>query len=205
MERRTKLLILILVALVILGFGIWLLLTPLLQTPPTQPPSLPSSIQPSTSVPSSTQIGQTSFGTVTSSGAAVPLQVKQLGDLASVIVARIGSGTSREGFRGYADVLVNATSAYQERLKQDRLTMQRLHPVSGSQYGMVSRVVSVNTSKASTGAEKNVFTLQVQKAEDAGNPGQPTKVSYLEATVTFVRQADGSYLVDDIVWKDIVL
>lgn len=204
MERRTKLLILIVIALAILGVGIWFLLTPILGPSPEQPPSLPGNIQPSTSLPPVTGTNSGPATVPTSSGVVVPPQIKQLGDLAAIVVARIGSGTNSEGFRGYSDVLLNATLAYQQRLQQDRSAMQRLHPETGPAYEIITRVVSIDVSKASAGAQTNVFILQAQKAERTGSSTESPKVSYIEASVTFVKQADGSYLVDNIVWKDIV-
>lgn len=196
MSRRTKLIILIVVTLLLLALGLWFLFRPFFgpeQPPAPSGPGTPS-FQPST----------TTEPVRPPQGTRVPQDIKQLEDLAVSVVTRIGSGSNTDGFRGYEDVLLNATAGFQTELQRLQSAMQGAHPEIGDAYGVTTRVVSVDSRDAVSGAERISMTLQTQRAEDAGNPGSPTAVSYLEAIVTFQRQADGSYLVDTIVWSDIV-
>ncbi|MCI0479190.1 hypothetical protein L0Y59_01460 [Candidatus Uhrbacteria bacterium] len=203
MERRTKLLILIVIALILLAIGLYILLKPFLPKTVEQPPALPSGTTPSGIVAPGTG-GGTQVPTVPA--APVKAQdIKDLEDLASVFVQRIGSGSSSDGFQGYADVALNATVPYRETLKRDQAAMQAAHPAAGPAYGVTTRVVSVDSRSAVSGSDRIMMTLQAQKAEDAGSPTAPTQVSYAEVDVTFARQADGTYLVEDVVWKDLAL
>ncbi len=196
MEKRNKLILLIIAALILLAIGIWILLKPFLGTP-EQPPSLPTGVTPSGAQPTIPTVGITP--TVT------PQDVKELEDLASAIVARVGSGSSMNGFKGYEDVLINATQSFRRKLISEQQALQKLHPVSGPAFGIVTRVVAVDGRSAVSGADVISFTVQAQQAEDAGNPASPTKVSYKEVTVTFVKQMEGGYLLDNLSWKDIEL
>lgn len=196
MEKRNKLILLIIVALILLAIGIWILLKPFLGTP-EQPPSLPTGVTPSGATPIAPTVG--SVPTVT------PQDVKELEDIASAIVARVGSGSSANGFKGYEDVLINATPSFQQELTSEQQAMQRAHPVSGPAFGIVTRVVAIDSKSAVSGADVMPFTVQAQQAEDAGNPSSPTKVSYKEVTVTFEKQTKGGYLLSGLSWKDIEL
>ena len=198
MERRTKLGLLILVALLILAFGIWYLLQPIIKTvqlPPALIQNPPATNLPATNTSPTIPVG--------GGAAEVPQDLKKLQDLAKVIVARIGTGANTTGFVGYTDVLIDATPAYQTVLKSDQLAMQTAHPARGTAFGMTTRVVSATALSLEVGAPEVQFLLQTQRAEDAGDPSHPTLVAYKEATVTFQRQPDGTYLLSNVVWKDI--
>lgn len=195
MERRTKLLILIILAAVLLAFGIWYLLKPIIG-PSDQPSRLPSEITPSANLPNP-QIQPAVIAPPP-----LPPDLKQLQDLAGNFVSRMGSGSSWEGFKGYEDVMVNATSEYQALLRAERLALQKAHPESGPAFGMATRVIAVDASQAVSGADIAVFIVQTQQAEDAGDPTKPSKVGYKEATVSFEKQSKG-YLINKVVWKDI--
>lgn len=200
MERRHKLLLLIILALLLLGFGIWYLLQPILDNR-KQPPALPNTVTPSTNLPPRTT--PTNGGPAGSAG--LSPELKTLENLAGIIVARIGSGASGEGFRGYQDVLINATPTFQKTLLDEQRALQQTYPANGATYGRVTRVVAIESRQAVSGAAIIPFTVQVQRVEDAGNPSAPTSISYKEATVSFERQSDKTYLVNGIVWKDIEL
>lgn len=202
MERRTKLGLLILIALIILAFGIWYLLQPIFKTVP-QPPDLGNQIPSSGTIPTST--GGVPVIDTGGGAASVSNDVKQLQNLAGVVVARLGSGANGEGFQGYNDVMINATPAYRSTLASEQQALRAAHPPIGEAYGVVTRTVSTDIVSAVSGANEMTFSVQAQKAEDAGNPGSPTRVSYVEATVTFQRQSDGGYLLSNVVWKDIQL
>jgi len=198
MERRTKLILLIIAALILLAIGVYILLQPFLPSiVPAQPPAL-------TTTPPTTTI-TTTVPPVTATPAApvVPQDIKKLEDLATIVVSRIGSGSSVDGFTGYDDVLLDATPSERVTLKSEQAALQKDHPPTGPSFGMVTRVVSVDSSGAVSGAQTIAITLQAQRAEDAGNPTQPTSVTYKKATVTFEKQSDGTYLVNGVMWEDI--
>ncbi len=199
MQRRTQLIILIIIAACALGFGIWFLVSPFMQKQVVQQPdALPSKVVPSNAVPPIIpKLGGAPAAT------SVSADLKRLADLAGIMVARIGSGASGEGFQSYADVMINATPAYQVMLKQEQAALQALHPASGPSYGRITRVVSVDGTRAKSGADMIPFMIQTQQAEDAGDPAKPTAILYKAATVTFEKQADKTYLVSGIVWTDI--
>lgn len=199
MEKRTKLGLLILVALAILGFAIWYLFQPLFKTV-QQPPNVPNEVTPTTNLPS-TSTQQIPVG----GGAAVTVSqdVKALEDLAKKFVVRVGSGSSSDGFTGYDDMLINANASERIKLKSEQSALVTAHPARGPLYGMTTRFISIFTVSAQAGAANMTFRLTTQFNQDAGNPDQPTSVSYRDATVTFERQPDGTYLVSDLVWKDI--
>ncbi|MBU1348738.1 hypothetical protein KJ781_01565 [Patescibacteria group bacterium] len=203
MERRTKLLILIVVAAILLALGIYILLQPILKN--VQPPALPTGTTPSGTVVPGTGQPTMNVPTEPSAPARAP-DIKILEDLASVFISRIGSGSSSDGFQGYTDVLLNATMSYRETLKRDQAAMQAAHPAAGPAYGVMTRVVSVDSRSAVSGSGRISMTAQAQISEDAGSPTAPIGMpSYKEATITFERQADGTYLVDDLMWKDLTL
>jgi hypothetical protein len=198
MERRTKFILLIVLAVAILAFGIWYLFQPIIRGV-EQPPELPGQVTPGTGVTATSTRQPPTPVTPT----ALPTDVKQIQNLSGIFVARLGSGSSGEGFSGYTDVLINATPAYQQVLRQEQTALRIAHPASGPAYGIVTRVVAIDPISANSGAAQMTFRVQVQQAEDAGDPSKPTRVLYKEATVTFDRQADGGYLVSNVVWKDI--
>lgn len=200
MEKRNKLIILIFFAAIILAIGLYILLKPFF--PPTtteQPPELPEQVvpvtRPVTLPPTREEISVT----------ALPQDLKELQDIASAFVARIGSGSSGSGFKGYEDVLINATPKLQAQLLDEQAAMQKAHPAAGPPFGITTRVISNKASSAVLGAASATFVVSMQQAEDAGNPGAPTAVKYKEATVVFQKQADGTYLIDGLTWKDLEL
>jgi hypothetical protein len=197
MERRTQLGLLILFALAILAFGVWYLLQPVFKTV-RQPPALTGQQFPTT-IPTSTG----GVPVISGSAEAVAPDVKKLLDLAGIVVARMGSGASGEGFQGYDDVMINATLAYRVTLKAEQQAMRAAHPAAGPEYGVLTRVIATDPISALPGAAQMTYRVQVQQVEDIGNA--PSVVTYKEAIVTFDRQSDGTYLVSGVVWKDIEL
>lgn len=197
MEKRSKLLILIAVALALLIFGIWYLLQPILGNF-DQGTDTPNN-KPATNLPNRPN----SPDQVTETVSQEKLDLKKMEDLAGVFVARIGSGASGDGFRGYEDVLINATKELQQKLKLEQQALQQAHPSSGPVYSIVTRVVAIDSKKAVASADLIPFTVQVQQAEYGTDPNKAIRVRYKEATVTFQKQSDGNYLVNGVVWKDI--
>ncbi len=206
MQKRTQLLLLIVVAIALLVFGIWYLLVPIVK-PAAQPPALQNNaLQNTPTLP--TKPAPPSAGTPTTTtpaAAPVPQGVTQVQNLAGTIVSRLGSGSNTEGFQGYGDVMLNATPSFQQELLKEQKAMQQAHPASGSSFEIVTRVVATTPVHAADNAASMTFAVKVQQAEDAGDSHAPTQVLYRQATVTLDRQADGSYLASGIVWQDIKL
>jgi len=120
---------------------------------------------------------------------------------ASSVVARIGSGTSQDGFLGYEDVMLDGTAKFQAYLQSEQLRMMQAHPVAGDLYGVTTRVISSKILDGENGSNEIVVVLQAQKAEDSGNRAKPNNVIYEKYTVTLLRQTDGDYLIDFIQTK----
>lgn len=117
---------------------------------------------------------------------------------AESVVSRMGSGTSQDGFLGYDDVMMDGTYKFREYLKAERASMRGQHPPSGPLYGITTRTISSNVAEGTAESPKIVIKIQAQKTEDAGDRAKPTKISYFEAKIAFVKQANGTYLVDEI-------
>lgn len=189
MQRRTQLFLLIIAALAVLIFGLWVLLQPFLPERAPQPPSLPGQVAPGGAAPGA------GVKTKIETPPAVQPDIKELSDRAAIFAERVGSGSSQDGFRGYDDVMLEATPAFRETLNARRQELVRAHPAAGALYGLVTRVVSVDNKQAVSGADIIPFIMQIQEAEDLGDPAKPTRVSYSELSLLFEKQTDGSYLV----------
>ena len=209
MQKRTKLALLILIGLLLLLIGLYFLLSPYLESRRTaQPPALPGSAQPfSLGGRGATSTGQggaspISTGTVS---APVPNGQRVVENSARTVVERVGSGTSGNGFLGYRDALTSMTANGQAALLAEQQRMQEEHPATGPAFGISTRVASSNLTQGQAGDARLIVTVQAVQAQDAGLPSQPVKVMGKQILVTFIRQADGGYLADSLVWSDIEL
>ncbi|MDF1497548.1 MAG: hypothetical protein P1P90_05845 [Patescibacteria group bacterium] len=119
-------------------------------------------------------------------------------NLASDTVARIGSGTSQNGFLGYVDAMSAGTPKFQAYLQSEQLKMNQLYPMNGDLYGVTTRSISSKVLDGENGSDQIKVLIQTQKAEDAGDRSKPTNVSYEKHEVTLIRQATGEYLIDFI-------
>lgn len=210
MERRTKLAIVILVALVLLGLGFYLLLSPYFaqkqadQQQEQQATSLPTTG--TQNRPPSAANGQIQQQPVTSTAPVVlPNPMRTLERRAKAMVERIGSGTSADGFLGYQDALIDATAAEQEKLREERALLIQAHPMTGPRYGLSTRAVASNITQGNNGDAVIVATVDALQSVDAGNPRMPVQQQAKQILVTFVKQADGSYLIDNLTWSDVQL
>lgn len=195
MERNTKLLLLIVVGLILLGIGLWILLSPIL-LPKAQPPQVPATQQ-TIVTPQTTSTAPRVAPTISP----VAANLKRLEDQAASFISRAGSGSSADGFLGYSDVMTGATPAYRATLLSEQAEMKKAHPATGSAFGLITRVVTSSAKNTALDATVTVI-VQAQQAEDAGDPSKPTRVMYKEATVTMEKQSNGAYLVDGVTWAD---
>ena len=205
MQKRTKLAILILVAFVLIAIGVWIFSTPLRkQTPQPAVPtnSLPSTTPSGTKQPSQTTVPGTSAPVATPPPTPAQNSELILQNTAKSSVERIGSGTSQDGFLGYQDVLTGVTASERTELLAEQKTMQRSHPQAGPVYGISTRSVSSNVLTGAFGDSTLTILVEAIQSTDAGDPTKPTLTKGKQITVTFVKQDNGLYLIDKIVWSD---
>lgn len=201
MEKRTKLAIVILVGLLLLLLGLYIFLSPILEERRAlQPPPLPSSVTP---VITPTPKPPTPAPQPTPAAPVTPETngLKILENRARNVVERIGSGTSENGFLGYQDALLDATSAGQAALKAEQSRMQAAHPANGPLYTISTRAITSNATKGAFGDATIVFTVDAIQTVNGGTASQTTLTKRI--TVTFAKQSDGSYLVDAAEWSDL--
>lgn len=208
MSKRTKLLLIILIALLLLAFGVWIFLQPILKERQTQqPPALPTNVVPYT--PPGSGGGATAPTTPTTPQTPPPTteenQTLILENRARATVERVGSGVNSDGFLGYQDVLTEMTASGRAALLAEQKEMQRLHPATGPTYGISTRVVSSDLQDGSIGDTKLVVRVEAIQRIDAGDPSKPVQVKEKQVLVTFVKQGDDSYLIDKLEWSDLVL
>ena len=207
MTKRTKLALILLIGLVLIGIGVYIFIQPYLaQRQAAQPPVLPTSVTPSTpsapgTAPSTGGAGQAPTTVSTS-------QTRQLLGLeqrASATVERIGSGASIDGFLGYQDALAGFTASGQAAMRVQQKAMQTAHPATGPLYGISTRVVSSHIVGGTIGDQTLTATIEAIQRTDAGDPSKPTSTKGKRVTVTYAVQADGSYLIDTMAWEDMAL
>lgn len=202
MERRTKFGLLLLFALLLLLLGGYLLFQPFIADRFGAAPAAPENTAPY--IAPTLPVIQTS-GTETGTTAPIPDDLRLLENRSRNIVERIGSGTNGNGFLGYQDVLTQFTSAGQSRIIAEQKELQTAHPVSGSAYGISTRAVAARLASGASGAESIVIAVESIQTVDSGKPSQPTSTGAKRADVTFLRQSDGQYLIDSVVWSDLDL
>jgi len=207
MEKRTKLAILIIIALLLLGLGLYLLITPFLQQQQAAEP-LPgtNALQPAVTLPSTPSQpanGQTEPAAVVPSVTPPPVDpMKALENKARSSVERIGSGSNQNGFLGYSDVMLDASDTYKAELQREQASMVAQNPLSSGPYGISTRSISVKLSEGKIGDAKIVFTVEAIQNIDSGNPSSPVSTMAKKVTVTFVQAAGDDYLLDGMAWED---
>ncbi|MDD5438024.1 MAG: hypothetical protein PHC70_02665 [Patescibacteria group bacterium] len=202
-DRRRMALFLIGFGVLLLAFGIWILAGMLWPKKPAdttgnrEPQAIQRDIKPQ---PQTIALVPKVQGTST----AEQVSAQKVSDLqeakrmAESVVARMGSGTSQDGFLGYDDAMQSGTSNFQAYLKAEQANLRAQHPISGPLYGITTRAVASSVTEGDEGSDKIVVKVQSQKVEDAGDRSKPTNIIYEVATVTFQRQPGGRYLVSDI-------
>lgn len=208
MERRTKLLLLILIGLLLLLIGLYFLLSPFLRqrgglAPPAPTPTAPYVPTPSQPTPGGPVPVPTATGTAVAPS--VSAEQRVLENRARAAVERIGSGSSRDGFLGYQDVLTEMTEAGRTALLAEQQRMREAHPASGPMYGITTRGVSSALSQGKIGDQSLVVRVEAIQSVDAGNPRAPVEMKGKRVDVTFLRQGNGSYLIEKLEWSDLPL
>ncbi len=202
MTRRSKILILIIVGILLLLLGLYIFFRPFLVQrtgPPAQPPT-PAGGTPY--VPSAPAQGQPTAGGATTTQPAQADDLLALEHAAKAAAGRVGSGSNENGFLGYQDEYYDATPSYRATLLSDMAAMQKLHPATGPLYS-ISTFAASASSNDTYGDPTIVMQVQARQTVTAGNAAPVTTSKKVD--VTFQRQSDGSYLVDDIQWSDLQL
>ena len=210
MERRTKLLLIILLGLLLLLLGLYFLLSPFLAQRQAQ---APAGAKPATPLVTATG-GKANTGgqpptignaPVTAGTAPVNCDLRTLENRARSAVERIGSGTSGDGFLGYDDALLQLTDAGRAALLAEQAKLRQDHPAAGPTYGLSTRAISAKATEGAMGDASIMVQVQAIQRIDAGVPNQPVATQGKSVKVTFQKQADGSYLIDSLVWEDVKL
>ncbi len=213
MNKRVALIGLILFALFLFGLGGYFLwkgyqgdgaLAPL----PAQPPSLPDSS--GRAIPAGSSEGIRSapvpaVATNPSPELSAEARLLALENGAKNTLERFGSGSSADGFLGYDDIRDQVTPSLWAELDAERQVLRRDHPPTGLPYGRTVKAVSADSRGAAFGDPSILVTVQVLASIDEGNVSAPKQARGRKATVSFVRQPDGSYLMDKIAWSDVAL
>lgn len=207
MQKRTKLALVILIALLLLGFGLYLLLGPYVrERKSAQPPQLPNAVQPFVPGAPVDNTGVLPGGVTTSAVAGAQTnEARVLEYQARAIVERVGSGSSADGFLGYHDALLDATANGRASFQAEQRRMQQAHPATGPVYGISTRGVAAHVTEGKMGDAQVGVTVDAIQTIDAGVPREPTSIQAKQILVRFIQQADGSYLVDSLTWSDISL
>ena len=201
--RRNIAILLILIGLIALGFGLWILWKSFFSNPSgdlnlpgkgdlvttSKDKPEPKTIE----LPTNNVVGTSTLTAVDRSS-----DITESINRARDVVARMGSGMSQDGFKGFDDALVYGTQRFQEYLLQEKRQMQINHPAGGPAYGMTTRVVSADLVRGVNGGDEIVVKVQTQVSVDTGDRGKPMSVYYEEKMVTLKRQPAGDYLVDFI-------
>ena len=205
MQKRTKLVLIILAGLLLLALGIYLLLSPYFaqqqaNTPqPTPVAQIPDSNR--NAVPPS-------VATSTPKAAPVPAPdalLRRIEDRARSTVERIGSGSSGNGFLGTQDVISDMTPNGAAEIITAQQLMQKAHPATGPAFGISTRVASSHAETGKIDDVRIVVSVDAIQYEDAGIPSQPTKTQAKRIKVTFLHQPSGGYLIDHLEWSDLAL
>ncbi len=209
MQKRTKLALLILIGLLLLFVGVVIFIAPVLeqrrQRPP-QPPALSKPVRPATAPnvpPTASAVSNGIIPIVAPSPE--ENQARLLENRARTIVERMGSGSSETGFLGYVDVVSDMTNTGAAAVLAERRELQQQHPVTGPRFGLSTRAVASHITEGKSGEAKLTVIVEAIQQQDAGNPARPDKAVAQRVHVTFVKQAQGGYLIDKVVWEDVEL
>jgi hypothetical protein len=206
MQKRTQLAIVILVGILLLGLGVYLLVSPYLadQTASQQPPALPDQVTPVVVRPPPTNTTITTPTGTAPAPTPVGAVQRELENRSRAVVERVGSGTSVDGFLGYQDALLDMTASGRTQLLSQQQAMQTAHPTTATSYSLSTRAVSTALTEGVVGDAKIIMTVEAIQRVDIGSSTNPTSQAKRVA-VTFVKQADGAYLIDSLEWSDIAL
>ena len=205
MDRRTKLILLIIGSLLLFGavgwFVVWPTLQPVLpQLGGNQPPALPTDLSPQTppigtiGQPEGSSPGKTVVdapGTVSfmPTPTADTEQIAALARRASVLAERVESGASSDGFANLSDVQLDVSPFLAQTFQEQQTALRQQYPASGALYLTAARrLTAQGESDIISGSVYRVTVdLQVATTDMAKPEGEQETLSYRRATVTFTN------------------
>lgn len=210
MDKRLKLFLIVLAGSVLLGIGAWIFLSPYLaERRAAQPPALPGAVEPvGPTQPATSGEVPKPVGTIAPSPVATTVPATDQSKTIAIqnrsrtVVERIGSGVSSDGFLGYRDVEEYFTANGVTALRAERAALIRAHPVGGPTYAISTKAAS--SQVAGTYGDATIVAT-VEAIQRVDEQGKPTVTVAKRVTVTFVKQSDGSYLIDSLKWEDVAL
>jgi hypothetical protein len=215
MSKRSKLAILILIALLLLLLGQYLILSPFLegrQATTGGEYTVPGTTSQAGDRPAAPSQPTATCLAVVGSATGTPIReltdaerLRSLEYRARVAVERVGSGSSQSGFLGYSDLAIDSTESFKAELKRLQDEMRSAHPMTGPTYGVSTRAASSQIRDGLFGADVLTSEVQAIQTYDAGNPRQPTGTAAKRVFVVFAKQPDGAYLIDSMKWEDMEL
>jgi hypothetical protein len=200
MDRRTKIILLSIGSVILLGVIIWLVIWPLLKPVlPTirkaQPPAIE---QPSAQNPqvtnSTTSEGQGAFdSSFTFDPGDYPdaEQIAELSRRAGVFSEMMESGSNENAFENIALSAEDASPNLAQKLLEKRTEMKASHPANGELYLTIAqRLVEIPEHEAVIGGDTFSVRVQMQVRVKFGDA---STVEYRESIVTFTN-VNGDFL-----------
>jgi hypothetical protein len=200
MDRRTKLILLVIGSLLLLGavfwFVVWPLLSPVLPSRSPQPPALGDitpqgyDIEGQGTEPSGEPgTGQAGTGDFTFSPGSENPDVQRILDLsrrAGVLSERAESGSNANGFRNYEDAALEVSPALSQTFLNMQADLRAKYAADGPPYLTIARrLVEIPESEARITGDS--FDVRVQMQVEIRDNGV-SSVEYRESTVTFRLQ-----------------
>jgi hypothetical protein len=200
MDRRLKLILLIIMSLLLLGavfwFVVWPLLKPVLPERSPQPPPLGQGEpqQGDVSIPAGASAGAQADGsradqtfTFSPSGSNPDVQrILELSRRAGVLSELAESGSSENGFQNLAEAALDVSPALAAEFLRMQSELRERYNESGPAYLTIARRL-VEIPESETRISDNTFDVRVQMQVETIDNGARS-VEYRESTVTFLRQ-----------------
>jgi len=197
MDRRTKIILLIIGSVILLALVIWFFVWPLLQPVlPTfskpQPPAIGEPQPPSTEIPNTTTPGGANGlnqdPLTVSPGSDNPdvQRIIELSRRAGVLSERAESGSSQGMFNNYADAALDASPELAKKFLAQQAELRKAHPETGPNYlTLARRLVEIPESRDTINGD--TFLVRVQLQVQVTDNGK-TSIEYREAAVRFDRR-----------------
>ncbi len=194
MDRRQKIILLIIGSIILLGlviwFVVWPLLKPVLPSAITQPPKV-TPHAPVVNVPKNPD--QNANGSSTAPGQFTYQTYEQNPDIATInemkrragiVAERAESGSNADGFTNYTDAAYNTSPKLQSAFAAKAADMQKAHPKSGASYYTIAKLL-VATPENDLKISGKSFNVVVRLQVDVRDNGKQS-TQYREATISFV-------------------
>jgi len=206
-NKKKMVLGLVIVAVILLLFGIYMLLTLFFSDTfsdigslklPGKGTSLSVNGRDKPVVLEAKTVIKTSTSTIDQEMILEKQKLQDVVNVASDVVARIGSGSNQDGFRGYNDVLLSVDQGYRDILLKKQEDVIKKYPLEKGFMEMITRVLVKNVLIGSIGDNVIKIKLQGQYTEDDGEINNPYLVQYKEYVVIMKKQSNDKYFVSQI-------